>query len=60
MQKAVSIVPVGWRSKDPVQVVLEADTTFLQLKERIRGALAASSSGPVICNFTQVCHLCSS
>lgn len=47
MQRSIMIVPVAWRSEQTVQVVLEADTTLAQLKDRVRRALGAAGNDPV-------------
>ena len=47
MQKALTIQPVGWQSKDAVQIVIGPDATFLQLKQRTASALGALADAPV-------------
>ena len=47
MLDTITVLPVGWRSKEAVQVVLNADTTLQQLKDRVRAALGPLSNDKV-------------
>ena len=47
MPDTITVLPVGWRSKEPVQIVLISDTTLQQLKDRVRAALGPLSNDKV-------------
>ena len=48
MSKMITVFPIGRHNKEPVEVMLDADTSLQQLKDRVRAAIGAASDTQVL------------
>ncbi len=48
MSKMITVFPIGRHNKETVEVMLDADTSLQQLKDRVRAAIGAASDTQVL------------
>ena len=42
MSRMITVFPIGRHKKEPVEVMLDAETSLQQLKDRVRAAIGAA------------------
>lgn len=47
MSRMITVFPIGRHNKEPVEVMLNADTSLQQLKDRVRAAIGAAADTQV-------------
>ncbi len=54
MSKMITVFPIGRHNKEAVEVMLDADTSLQQLKDRVRAAIGAASDTQVMATTAAV------